>query len=113
MEHAIGLAGLEPHGPHPVTGALPALVTADAQGKVQLIIVGRTHGNDRSCSALMACGICMAALFGGLDIVKALLSSTPHGQGTARDWRLTDQIDKRIAHGHEHRVQQGRGGPQK
>jgi hypothetical protein len=45
MEHAIGLAGLEPGAAYRVTGALPALVTADAQGNAQLKIVlaGRTE----------------------------------------------------------------------
>lgn len=45
MEHAVGLAGLEPGAAYRVTGALPALVTADAHGHAQLNIVlaGRTE----------------------------------------------------------------------
>jgi hypothetical protein len=40
----------------------------------------------------MACCVFMAALFGGLAIIKAMLTLTPRGQGSAQDWRLTDRI---------------------
>ena len=45
LAHTVGLAGLEPGATYRVTGALPALATADAQGQAQLAIVlaGRTE----------------------------------------------------------------------
>ena len=39
---------------------------------------------------MMACCVLIASFFGGIAIIKALLTFTPRTHGTAQDWRLTD-----------------------
>ncbi len=39
----------------------------------------------------MACCVLMAALFGGLAIIKAMLTLTLRGHARAQEWRLTDR----------------------
>ncbi len=38
----------------------------------------------------MACCVLMAALLGGLAVIKALIIPTLPGQGSAQEWRLED-----------------------
>lgn len=41
----------------------------------------------------MACCVFMAALIGGLAILKSILRVSPRGQGAAQEWRLTHRKD--------------------
>jgi hypothetical protein len=43
----------------------------------------------------MACCVCIAALFGALAMMKALLTFTPRGQLAAQEWRLPGREGER------------------
>lgn len=38
----------------------------------------------------MACCVIMAALFGGVSLIKAMFILAPRKGGNAQDWRFTD-----------------------